>query len=165
MDGFGVTSAGSKEKAGTILDQHVKEVGGAPQAGVIGNGFKSSAPQAAPGNGTMAHAIDYDDALSLMSGHATVPILPVVLAVGEMHNAPGNEVLASFILGVEVEGRIGSGIGLRHYAVGWHSTATLGSLGAMAAAAKLLKLDVTETRNAIGIAASEAAGLMQNFAP
>jgi len=163
LDCLGVTLAGSTETAGRIITQYVKEVGGTPQAGVIGSGFKSSAPQAALANGTMAHALDYDDVIDLMTGHPTVPVLPVVLALGEMYHSHGRDVLVAYIVGVEVESRIASGIGRRHYAVGWHSTATLGTLGAAAAAAKMLGLTVTETRTALGIAASEAAGLRQNF--
>lgn len=163
LDGLGVTLAGSEEPAGRIVAQYVRDVGGTPHAGVIGSGFKSSAPQAALANGTMAHALDYDDVLVLMSGHATVPILPVVLALGEMYHRSGKDVLEAFIMGVEVEGRIGSGIGRHHYAIGWHSTATLGTLGAAAAAAMILGLGVTETRIALGISASEASGLRQNF--
>jgi len=163
MDGLGVTLAGSTEPGSEIMAQYVKELGGAAQAGVIGSGSKVPAPSAALANGTMAHALDYDDVLTLMSGHPTVPVLPVVLALGEMCHSSGKDVLAAYIIGVEVEGRIGSGIGRRHYAVGWHSTATLGSLGAAAAAAKLLGLGVAETRMALGIAASEAGGLRQNF--
>ncbi|MFC1864667.1 MmgE/PrpD family protein [Chloroflexota bacterium] len=163
LDGLGVTLAGSIETAGKIITQYVREVGGASQAGVIGGGFKTSAPQAALANGTMAHALDYDDVLWLMGGHPTVPVLPVVLALGEMYHCSGRDVLEAYIVGVEVEARIGSGIGSRHYAVGWHSTATLGTLGATAAAARMLGLSVPETRMALGIAASEAGGLRQNF--
>ena len=163
LDALGVTLAGSVETAGKIIGQYVREVGGSPQAGVIGHGFKSSVPQAALANGTMAHALDYDDVLGLMSGHPTVPVLPVVLAVAEMHHRPGRDFLEAYIVGVEVEARIGAGIGHHHYAVGWHSTATLGTLGAAAAAAKMLGLGATETRMALGIAASEAGGLRQNF--
>ncbi len=159
LDGLGVTLAGSAEPAGKIIAQYVKETGGAPQAGVIRNAFKSSTPQAALANGTMAHALDYDDVLGLMTGHVTVPVLPVVLALGEMYHRPGRDVLEAYILGVEVEARIGAGIGRHHYAVGWHSTATLGTLGAAAAAVKMLGLNIRETRIALGIAASEAGGL------
>jgi len=163
LDGLGVTLAGSTEPAGRIIVQYVRELGGAPHAGVIGNDFKCPAPQAALANGTMAHALDYDDVIWLMSGHPTVPVLPVVLALGEMHHCPGRDALEAYIAGVEVEARIGSGIGQHHYAVGWHPTATLGTLGAAASAARILGLNITETRMALGIAASEASGLRQNF--
>ena len=107
MDGLGVTLGGSIETAGKIIAQYVKEVGGNTQAGVIGHGFKSSAPQAALANGTMAHALDYDDVLVIMTGHATVPILPVVLALGETHRCSGKDVIEAFIIGIEVEGKFG----------------------------------------------------------
>lgn len=163
LDGLGVMVAGSTEPAGKIIAEHVKELGGAPQAGVIAQGFRTSVVQAALANGTTAHALDYDDVLAPMTGHPTVVVLPVVLALGEMHHRTGGNVLEAYIVGVEVAARIGSGIGRRHYAVGWHSTATLGTLGAAAAAAKMLGLGITETRIALGIAASEAGGLRQNF--
>ncbi len=163
LDSLGVMVAGSTEPAGEIVAQHVKELGGAPQAGVVAQGFRTSVVQAALANGTMAHALDYDDVLAPMTGHPTVVVLPVVLALGEMNHGSGRNVLEAYIVGVEVAARIGSGIGRRHYAVGWHSTATLGTLGAAAAAAKMLGLSVTETRIALGIAASEAGGLRQNF--
>ena len=163
LDGLGVMVAGSTEPAGKIIAEHVKELGGAPQAGVIAQGFRTSVVQAALANGTMAHALDYDDVLAPMTGHPTVVVLPVVLALGEMYHRTGRNVLEAYIVGVEVAARIGSGIGRRHYAVGWHSTATLGTLGAAAAAAKMLGLGVMETRIALGIAASEAGGLRQNF--
>ena len=156
MDGLGVTLAGSVEPASRIIAEYVREMGSVPQAGVIGSGFKSSVPHAALANGTMAHALDYDDVLSLMTGHPTVPVLPVVLALGEVNHSSGKDVLGAYILGVEVEARVGAGIGRRHYMVGWHSTATLGSLGAATAAAKMMGLNVTETRVALGIGASEA---------
>jgi len=163
LDGLGVTLAGSIEPSSEIMASYVKDVGGHPEAGIIGYGFKSSAPQAALANGTMAHALDYDDFIPPMYGHPTVPVLPAVLALGQLKHRSGRDVLAAYIIGLEVETRIGSGIGDHHYNVGWHPTATLGTLGAAAAAAKLLDLDVSQTRMALGIAASQASGLRQNF--
>ena len=163
LDGLGVTLAGSIEPASRIMADYVKDLGGYLEAGIISYGFKSSAPQAALANGTMAHALDYDDFIPPMSGHPTVPVLPAVLALGQLNHCSGKDVLAAYIIGIEVETRIGSGIGGHHYAAGWHPTATLGTLGAAAAAAKLLNLDTHQTRMAIGIAASQASGLRQNF--
>ncbi len=163
LDCIGVSLAGSTEPASRIIAEHVGATGGTPQAGIFGGGPRTSAPQAALANGTMAHALDYDDVLAPMSGHPSVPVLPAVLALGEAHHRGGRETLLAYIIGVEVEARVGAGIGRRHYAVGWHPTSTLGTLGAAAASAKLLGLGVAETRLALGIAASEAAGLRQNF--
>jgi 2-methylcitrate dehydratase PrpD len=130
---------------------------------VIGSGFKTSAALAALANGTMAHALDFDDINWSMSGHPTVPLLPAVLALGQEAHASGAEVLLAYVLGFEVETKIGLGVNPRHYDLGWHATSTLGTLGAATACAKLLGLDVEKTRMALGIAASTAAGLRQNF--
>ena len=131
--------------------------------GVIGSGFKTSAPLAALANGTMAHALDFDDVNWHMSGHPTVPLLPAILALGQGVHASGQEVLLAYALGFEVETKVGLGMNPRHYDLGWHATSTLGTLGAAVACAKLLRLDVMKTRMALGIAASMAAGLRQNF--
>jgi 2-methylcitrate dehydratase PrpD len=72
-------------------------------------------------------------------------------------------VLLAYALGFEVEAKIGRGVNPHHYNLGWHATSTLGTLGAAAACAKLLSLDVPQTQTALGIAASTAAGLRQNF--
>jgi 2-methylcitrate dehydratase PrpD len=92
-----------------------------------------------------------------------VPLLPAVLALGQEVHASGQEVLLAYTLGFEVETKLGLGVNPRHYDLGWHATSTLGALGAAAAGAKLLHLDVAQTRMALGIAASTAGGLRQNF--
>jgi 2-methylcitrate dehydratase PrpD len=111
----------------------------------------------------MAHALDFDDVNWSMNGHPTVPLLPAVLALGQEVHASGADVLLAFVLGFEVETKIGLGVNPRHYDLGWHATSTLGTLGAAAASAKLLGLGVEQTRMTLGIAASTAAGLRQNF--
>jgi 2-methylcitrate dehydratase PrpD len=154
---------GSPTAVGQTITRYVRQRGEAMHAAVIGSGFKSSAPLAALANGTMAHALDYDDVNWRLSGHPTVPLLPAVLALGQEVRASGEEVLLAYAIGFEVESKIGLGVNPRHYDLGWHATSTLGTLGASAACAKLLRLDVTHTRMALGIAASTAAGLRQNF--
>jgi 2-methylcitrate dehydratase PrpD len=114
-------------------------------------------------NGTAAHALDYDDVTAPMRGHPSPPLLPAVLAAGEETNATGADLILSYLLGFEVQCAVGRGLGESHYRHGWHATSTLGTLGAAVAAAKLSGLDVEQTRMAIGIAASLAAGSRQNF--
>lgn len=163
LDGLGCALVGSPTQGGQTITRYVRQRGEAMHAAVIGSGFKSSAPLAALANGTMAHALDYDDVNWRMSGHPTVPLLPAILALGQEVRASGEEVLLAYALGFEVESKIGLGVNPRHYDLGWHATSTLGALGASMACAKLLRLDVTQTRMALGIAASTAAGLRQNF--
>jgi 2-methylcitrate dehydratase PrpD len=163
LDGLGCALVGSPTPSGKLITQYVRERSESARAAVIGSGFKTSAPLAALANATMAHALDFDDVNWSMSGHPTVPLLPAVLALGQEVHASGQEVLLAYTLGFEVETKIGLGLNPRHYDLGWHATSTLGTLGAAAACAKLLRLDVTNTRMALGIAASTAAGLRQNF--
>ena len=130
---------------------------------MFGHSFRTSAGEAALVNGTAAHALDYDDVQVNMRGHPSAPLLPVVLALGEKLRSSGREVTEAFVLGFEVECKLGRAIGEPHYALGWHATSTFGSLGAAAASARLLCLDAQVTANALGIAASLASGLQQNF--
>jgi 2-methylcitrate dehydratase PrpD len=162
VDCLGVAIAGSQTEIGRIVARWAKAMGGAPAAGVIGGGFKTSLPIAARANGTMSHALDYDD-VTKNTGHPTPPLLPTLLALGETQRASGHELLEAYAVGFELESKLGNCMSRKHYAHGWHSTSIFGTLGAAAAATKLLKLDVRQTQMALGIAASEAAGLRQNF--
>ena len=164
LDTIGVSLAGVRDKTGKIIVETVAELGGKPVAGVFGSSIKTDPASAALINGTLGHALDYDDVTSSMRGHPSVPIAPAVLAVGESVGASGQEILLAFILGFEVECKVGRGINIgAHYNHGWHATATLGVLGAAAAAGKLLGLTVDQMAMALGIAASQASGLRQNF--
>jgi 2-methylcitrate dehydratase PrpD len=164
LDCIGVALAGAKEDAGSIITEYVREVGGKPESGVLAAGFKTSAANAALANGTLAHALDYDDySLANWMGHPTAPILPAILALGQRNKISGKEMLLAYVIGYEVGGRIGAGVGRGHYECGWHATATLGTMGAAAASAKILKLDTARTQMTLGIASSEASGVRQNF--
>jgi len=163
IDGVGVCLAGSQSSASKIIADYVSEGNSKPEATVISRGYKTSASEAALANGTMMHALDYDDCAEAFLGHPTTVILPAVLALGESNRISGKEALLAYILGYEVGNKIGLGMGPAHYDVGWHGTATVGTLAAAVAAAKVLKLNVQKTRMAMGIAASLAAGLRQNF--
>ena len=163
LDTLGVTLAGCREEAALRVAGIVREQGGSDEATVIGPGFRVPASQAALANGTAAHALDYDDVTVNMRGHPSVPLFPAVLALGEKLGSSGREVLDAFVIGFEGECKLGRAIGEAHYALGWHATSTLGTIGAAAACARLLGLDAGRTRNALGIAASLASGLQVNF--
>lgn len=163
LDTLAVSIAGSREEAGQIVAAHVRELAADGDAGVIVCGFRTTATEAALANGTFAHALDYDDVNLSMRGHPSAPLLPAVLALSERTGASGREAILAFVLGFETECKVGGAMGGSHYAHGWHSTATLGTLGAVAASAKLLRLNTDATRTALGIAASLAGGTRQNF--
>ena len=163
VDTVGVTLAGVNEPVGRIVADFARKMGGAPEASIIGAGERAAAPMAALVNGAIGHALDFDDSSYLLSGHPSVVVLPAVLAQGEKQGASGREALEAFIIGYEISTKLGQGMNPEHYGAGWHSTCTLGTLGAAAAAAHLRGFDVETTRHALGIAASHASGVHANF--
>jgi 2-methylcitrate dehydratase PrpD len=171
LDGLGVTLAGSTEEGSRILQAHVRQMGGKGEAAIVGAGFMAPVAKAALVNGGSGHAMDYDDTQLSTSKegvyglltHPTVPVLSAALAIGEKQRVSGKDLLLSYILGVEVECRIADAINPRHYQSGFHSTATIGGLGAVMAAGRLLGLREEGLARAMGIAASMAGGLRENF--
>ena len=163
LDYIGVTIAGMEEPLARILREDANEQGGYPQATVIGTDERTNVQQAALINGSAGHAHDYDDVQSAMTGHPTVPVAPAVLALAEHNGHCGADVIKAFSTGVDVECIVARFAGNSHYQQGWHSTGTLGSFGAAAAAAVLLSLDAPQTARALGIAGTQAAGLKSQF--
>ncbi|MGA2463783.1 MAG: MmgE/PrpD family protein [Thermodesulfobacteriota bacterium] len=162
LDTMGVAFAGSAEPASKIITSFVKKFECKPVCGVIMGKIRTSSPNAALANGTMAHTLDYDDTCAGLQGHPSVPLFPAVMALGEEFGCSGKEIITAYVLGVEVWSKIASNMPMLHLK-GWHPTAALGTMGAAAAAAKLLKLDVEKTMMALGLAGSQAAGVGQNF--
>jgi len=163
LDTLGVMLAGSREDASRIVAEMTRDQGVSEEATVFGHGFRLPASEAALVNGTSAHALDFDDVSMSMRGHPSVTLLPAVLALGEKLGVSGREAIDAFVLGFEVECKLGLLIGAPHYALGWHATSTFGTVGAAAACARLLRLDADRTRVALGVAASLASGIRQNF--
>src|SRR5262249_2103243 len=95
--------------------------------------------------------------------HPSAPLVPAVIATAEFSRRSGRDALDAYIVGFEVEARLGRVMNPRHYQRGWHNTSTLGTIGAAAASARLLGLSAEATAHAIAIAASEASGLKENF--
>jgi 2-methylcitrate dehydratase PrpD len=163
LDWLGVTIAGSREPVAQMLRDEAAGHGGRPQATIVGRSAKGTDMQAAMCNGTAAHALDYDDFLETILGHPTAPVLSAALAVGERLGSAGREILTAFVAGVEAESLIGRMVEPRHHEIGWHTTATLGTFGAAAAASHLLRLGRDEWMNAFGLAGTQAAGLKAGF--
>src|ERR1700736_1113848 len=163
LDYFGVALAGAGDELVRLLLDELTEAGGAPQASVIGRQTRLPALSAALVNGAAAHALDYDDVNMGMPGHPSVAILPGLLALAEIQRSSGREVITAFVAGYETACRIGLGLQPGHYKLGFHSTGTVGSLGAAAACARLLGLDAEATTMALGIAGTQAAGLKSQF--
>ena len=164
LDTIGCTLAGASEPLSEILCAELADAGGAVQAAGIGRTVRLPAAAAALLNGAAGHALDFDDVNMAMPGHPSVAILPAVLALGEQRGAAGAAVLTALVAGTELACRVGRAIAPGHYdGLGFHATATVGCLGAAAACANLLGLDAERTAVAIGIAATQAAGLKSMF--
>ncbi len=162
LDTVGVTLAGAAERAARIVQRVAEQDGGGP-CHVLGTALRATPANAALANGTAAHALDYDDMCFVSLAHPSAPLVAAGLAAAESAGASGRALLDAYIVGFELEGRLGRAMNPRHYQRGWHCTSTLGTLGAAAAASRLLGLDATATGHALAIAASEASGLKENF--
>ncbi len=163
LDCLGVMLAGSIEPAARIVAEVARAEGGSPLATVVGTPLRTGTVWAALANGTAAHALDFDDTNFAMLGHPSAPVLSAALAAGELTMADGRALVHAFLLGFEVETTMASVMNPPHYEKGFHATGTLGTMGAAAAAARLLGLDAAQTRAALAVAASQASGLKENF--
>ena len=136
---------------------------GAATSTVIGHSQPMDALCASFLNAISANLLDFDDTHPETIIHPAAPVAAPVLALAETRTLSGRDLLTAFILGVDVECRIGNAVSPRHYARGWHITSTCGIFGAAAACAKLLDLPAEGIANAIGIAASQSAGNVENL--
>ena len=163
LDWLGVTTAGSNEALVDILVEDALAEGEAGSARLVGRAERVTPASAALINGAASHALDFDDVNMRMHGHPTVPVVPAILALAERRGATGRAFLEAFVVGYEVECLIGEMVGTEHYDRGFHATATIGTFGAAAGAARLMGLDAGRTAMALGLAATQAAGLKSMF--
>ena len=163
FDWFAVALAGANEPVARIVRDLVADEGGKTTASVAGLGIKVPARAAALANGTISHALDYDDTHLAHVGHPSVAILPAALAVAEQVDAPAHRLLEALLIGAEASIRIGMVLGRPHYDRGFHQTATAGAFGATVAAARVLGLSREQTRQALSLVATRASGLKSQF--
>lgn len=163
LDCLGCGLAGLAEPAAGTITRYVQSLGGTPVAPVIGGGFSTSPTLAALANGTITHLLDYDDYAITSACHPTVVLLPSILALAQQQGFGGRQIIEAYVAGWEIGSRLGREISPLLQQRGWHPTSTIGTLAAAGACAKLLGFDEAQTRKALGMAASGAAGLSQNF--
>jgi 2-methylcitrate dehydratase PrpD len=161
LDCLGVALAGSKEEDAKICAQIARQECAREEATVIGQKLKTSALHAALANGTAAHALDFDHSFTLM-GQPTAPIIPAVFSLGDSLGASGRQIIEAYAAGFEVTGKLAYSLRDTPHD-GWHAPSTLGSFGAAAACAKLLRLNSSQIEMALGITASMASGIVGNF--
>jgi 2-methylcitrate dehydratase PrpD len=156
---LGVAHAPPIEMAMRVLGP----VSGSERVTVIGRAERLDPLGAAFINAIGGNLLDYDDTHLRTVIHPTAPVAPAALALAEQRGLSATSMLHAFILGAEVACRIGNAVSPGHYARGWHITSTCGVFGSAAASAKLLGLDAERTWHALGIAASQSAGVVENL--
>jgi len=140
-----------------------RPMSGPAVAAVIGRGERLDPLHASLMNGISSHVLDYDDTTPKNYGHHSSPVASALLAYASVHPVSGGDFVDAFTIGFEVSSRVGNAVYPAHYDVGWHMTGTAGVFGAAAAIGRLLGLTETEMVWALGLAATQAAGLREMF--
>lgn len=163
LDILGVAIRGSILDSSIVMMDLVKEMRGIPESTVIGRKKKVPAANAALANGTMAHGIEMDDVDTDASLHPGVAVIPAALAMAERQKIDGMIFITSVVLGYEIMIRIGKAIGYpsSYYSRGFHATSVAGVFGGAVAAGKILNLPAEKLVWSMGIAGSQASGLLE----
>jgi 2-methylcitrate dehydratase PrpD len=169
LDTLAVTIAATKSRAGRAAIAAFAARGGSGPAIVFGTPYKTHAAIAALVNGTLAHALDFDDVWAdddgvvAWRGHPSVCVLPALLAAGDAEGCSGATALLAYVIGIEISGKLGTVFGPHLGRAGFHPTPVLCTLGAAAAAGRVLGIDGDQMQIMLGLAATEASGLVRNF--
>src|ERR1700761_4558218 len=158
---FAVALAGCRTEPVEMALASLSEFSGGKQATIIGRAEQIDALSASFLNAAAANVHDFCDTHLRTVIHPTAPVAPAVLALAELRKVSGPELLLAFILGNEVQARIGLAISPQHYDKGWHVTSTCGVFGAAAASGKLLGLDERQLVSALGTASTQSSGLCE----
>src|SRR5579863_247808 len=158
---FAVALTGCRNETFETALATLREFSGGKEAALIGRCERIDALGAVFLNAAGANVLDFCDTHVPTAIHPTAPLAPPLLALGELRRVSGRDLLLAFVLGQEVECRIGLAISPSHYNRGWHITATCGVFGAAAGSGKLLALSPEQMVWALGVAATEAAGLCE----
>jgi 2-methylcitrate dehydratase PrpD len=161
MNFFAVALAGCRTAPVEIALRSLAEFSGGKQATIVGRTEHIDALSAAFLNAAAANVHDFCDTHVRTVIHPTAPVAPALLALAELREVSGPDLLLAFVLGNEIQARIGLAISPSHYSRGWHITSTCGVFGAASGAGKLLRLDERAMVWALGTAATQAAGLCE----
>jgi len=139
------------------------EINGQGTVPVYGTRQTTSPGYAALANSVAGHAYDLDDWEEPASSHPTVVLLPACLAAAQLVKVSGQQLMTAYAAGFEVIARLGEAVTLDHYNRGFHTTGTIGAIGAAAAVSRLLDLDAASTAHALSIATSQSSGYTLQF--
>src|SRR5690606_24942374 len=160
LDGFGTALGALRAGTADPAIEVARGLGGPAEAAVLGTGETLSAPAAALANGTLVHALDFDDTHAGGLVHATAVVLPAAFAVGQQTGASGREILLAAVVGYETACRVAAAAPHGFHARGLHATMVAGVFSSALITARLLGLDAERAANALGIAGSQAGGLL-----
>lgn len=161
VDHFGVVAAGTlKQSSKIVRETCLAWTSADAKCTVVGSSLRNSAPFAALINGTTGHALELDDDHREGTQHPGVAVVPAAFAIAEQLGKTGKEFVLATALGYEIMIRLGEAHMGKSYLRGFHPTGTCGTIGAAVAAGKLMGLNVEQMRSAIGLAASQSAGLL-----
>jgi 2-methylcitrate dehydratase PrpD len=155
--------AGAGEAAIDTALRVMRPFSGPPTAHLVGRPERVDAALAAFLNAAAANIHDFDDTHPATIIHPTAPVAPALFAFAEGRAIPGRDLLRAFVLGAEVECRLGNALSPYHYARGWHITSTCGAFGAALGVGALAGLDRRRLIWAMGSAAAQAAGLVETL--
>lgn len=162
LDSLGVMIAGAGTDIHKVLESYSTKYLGKGTIGIPNTSLSLLPQDAAFYFGVLLHALDYDDTGAFTQGHPSAPVFPVIYTLINSEAISGEEAIVAYAIGIEVLSRLSRSMPMLHLK-GWHPTGVLGPVVAAVTAAKLLRLNKEEMIHAIGIACSQAAGLVQNF--
>ncbi len=161
-DCVGVMLAGAREPVTAAVERTLLADAPAGKSSLYFTDVRTAAPTAAMINGTAAHALDYDD-VALKGSHPSAVLVPAILAEAQTLDASGADMVRAYIAGYEVWGELIGRERGNYQRKGWHPTGVFGALGAAAACATLRGLSAEASAHALGIAASQASGVVSNM--
>ena len=160
LDWLGAAIAGSSSAPALAVRAALDDIGGGPgPATIVGTRQRASALDAALANGSASHAMELDDVARGMGGHPSVSVCTAAVALAEVMDSSMSELCVALVAGYDVACRLGIALGPSHGRGGWHATGTVGTFAATAACCRLLRLSPAQVMAALGIAASQAAGI------
>lgn len=163
LDTLGCALAAESEDFSVPVLDLIRSWGGNGGCTVWGSNLTASPPWAALANGCLAHGLDFDDTHAESVTHASAVLVPAVLALAETEGLDGRAALTALVAGYEAITRLGAVAPGRFHARGWHATAVCGTFAAALAAGKCLGLDASRLTAALGIAASQASGVLEHL--
>ncbi len=166
LDYIGVAARGALNESSAPVHSLFEKIGTHRDGAiVIGTELRLNPPYAAIANGTAAHSIELDDVVNAASLHPGVVVMTTALAAAHLSPCSGKEMIEAIVAGYEAMVKLGIAMNpTAHYAQGFHPTGTCGTFGAAITAAKILKLNVLQTKRALGIAGSQASGSLEFLA-